>query len=53
MNLSPRSASEIVLLKSSFYSKIYAAGDDASSGNFSLSLPTVNLILYGYGFSGR
>ena len=53
INLAPRRASEIVILKSSFYSKRDAAGDDASSGYSNLSPPTVNLTMNVSDFSGR
>ena len=53
INLSPRRASEIVLLNSNSDSQRDASGDDASSGYSSLSPPTVNLTLYGSDFSGR
>ena len=53
INLAPLRASEIVLLNSSFYSKRDASGDDASSRYSIMSPPTVSLILYGSGFSGR
>ena len=53
INLAPLPASEIVLLNSSFYSKIDAAGDDASSGYSSLSAPTVSMTIYGSNFSGQ
>ena len=52
INLAPLSASGMVLLNSSFDSKIYAAGDDKSSGYSILSPPTVSLTLYASGFSG-
>ena len=53
INLIPLCASEMVLLNSSFDSKIDAAGDDASLGYSSLSPPTINLNLYGSDFRGR
>ena len=52
INLAPLRASKIVLLNSSFDSKIYAVDDDAASGYLSLSPPTVNLNRYGYYFGG-
>ena len=52
INIAPRRASEIVLFKSSFYSKRDASGDDSSSGYSILSPLTINLTLYGSGFSG-
>ena len=52
INLAPLCASEIVLLNISFDSERDAAADDAPSGYSSLSPPTVNLTLYGSGFSG-
>ena len=53
INLAPRHASEIVLLKSSLDSKRYAAVYDASSGYYNLSTPTVNLTLNSSYFSGQ
>ena len=53
INLAPLRASEIVLLNSSFYSKRYSSGDDASSGYSILSPPIVSLTMYVSGFSGR
>ena len=52
INLATLRAFESVLLNSSFDSKIYAAGDDKSSGYSILSPPTVSLTLYASGFSG-
>ena len=42
-----------MLLNISFDSKRDAAGDDVLSGYSSLSPPTLNLTLYGSGFSGQ
>ena len=53
INIEPHHASKIVLLKIIFDSKRDAAGDDASSGYYSLSPPTVILNLYGSYLSGR
>ena len=53
INIVPWRASEIVLLKRNFDSKIDADGDDAFSGHFNQSLPTFNLNLNGSDFSER
>ena len=53
INLAPRCASEIVLLKTSFDYKRDATGDDASSGYYNLSPPAVNLNLGGSDLSGQ
>ena len=50
--LAPLFKYDIVLLNNSFDSKRDAAEDAASSGYSSLLLPTVNLTLKGYDFSG-
>ena len=52
-NIAPLCASENVLLNSSFYFKIYAAGYDAYSGYSNLPPTTVNLTMNGSAFSGR
>ena len=52
INLSPRRASEIVPLKSSFYPKGDASGNDTSYGYSSLSPPTMNIIIDGSDFIG-
>ena len=51
-NIAPLCASEIVILNSSFDSKIYVDGDNISSVYYNLSSPTVNLNLNGYDSSG-
>ena len=53
INLTRRRASEILQLKSSFYSKKDAYENDAYSRYPNLSPPTVNLNLNGYDFRGR
>ena len=53
INISRHLAYEIVLLKSIFDSKRVTASDDALLEYSSLSPPTVNLTLNGYGFIGR
>ena len=53
INLAPRRSSEIVLLKSTFYSKRDAAGYDASSVYYNLYPPIVNINLNGSDFSGH
>ena len=53
INLLSWRASDIVLLKRSFDSKIDATGDDASSGCYNLSPSNINLTLNASGFSGH
>ena len=53
INLAPRHVSETALLKIIFDSKRDSAVNDASSGYYGLSPPTVIITMYGSDFSGR